>query len=60
MCVNLLLRDLNLSSYIPHFTNIYICGVIIALEVCGGEVMNLNSDKIHSSANGPTLIMWMV
>ena len=36
MCVNLPPRDLNLSSYTPHPTNIYTYGVVIAPRVRGG------------------------
>ena len=36
MCVNLPPRDLNPSSYTPHPTNIYTCGVTTAPRVRGG------------------------
>ena len=39
MCVKLLPRDLNPSSYPPHPTNTYTCGVTIASRVCGGSVI---------------------
>ena len=37
MYVKLPLKDLNLNSYPPHSTNIYIYKVIIVLKVCGSQ-----------------------
>ena len=42
MCVKLPLRDLNLSSYPPHPTNTYTCGVTTVPRVRGG--MNTYSE----------------
>ena len=40
--VKLSLKNLNLSLCFPHFTNTYICGVIIALKVCNNVSLTFN------------------
>ena len=37
MCVKLSLRNLNLSPYLSHSTNIYTCRVTTALKMCSGK-----------------------
>ena len=39
MCVKLSPRDLNPNPCPPHLTCTYICGVTIALRVCGDIIV---------------------
>ena len=43
MCVKLPPGDLNPISYPTHLTNTYTCGVTIALRVCSGFRVHINS-----------------
>jgi len=43
MYVKLSPENLNHNSYPPHPINIYICGVTIAPNVCGGHFTNFTT-----------------
>ena len=45
MCVKLPLGDLNPSSYLPHPTSIYTCGVTTAPRVRGGQPKDFKRGK---------------
>ena len=42
MCVKFTPKDLNFGPYFPHLTNIYTCGVTIALRVYGGKNLSFH------------------
>ena len=45
MCVKLPSENLNLSSYPPHSTSIYTCGVTTAPRVRGGQPKDFKRGK---------------
>ena len=51
MCVKLPLGDLNLSSYPPHPTSIYICGVTTAPRVRGDGFALLKKGEMAINNN---------